>query len=282
MEVSVLGGKVVAVKALKNTETEDFFHAAFRGLKDAWTGKTVEEAARTVPDAVSGATFSSRAIIGNVQLALQEAASDSSASGASSASWRALMSPKAIAGLLVALMAAVLPLFVRNKKYHTVQLVLNVLVLGFWCGTFVSYTLIVRFLSSGLNVWLYLVPIILLVVAFVYPLFGKRQYYCTHVCPFGSLQQLAGMCNRNKLSLGKKTVKRLDVFRQVLWAVLMLCLWSGVLFEWMDYELFTAFLFQSASWIVIVAAALFIVLSFFIQRPYCRFVCPTGSLLKIV
>ena len=70
------------------------------------------------------------------------------------------------------------------------------------------------------------------------------------------------------------------MFRQLLWAVLMLCLWTGVWFNWIDYEPFSAFVFQSASWVVIVIAVVFVALSTVIARPYCRFVCPTGSLFK--
>lgn len=50
--------------------------------------------------------------------------------------------------------------------------------------------------------------------------------------------------------------------------------------EWTDFEPFSAFIFHSASWIVIVIALLFIAISFIITRPYCRFVCPMGTLLK--
>jgi polyferredoxin len=61
----------------------------------------------------------------------------------------------------------------------------------------------------------------------------------------------------------------------------MLVMWCGVWFDWMNYELFSAFLFNQAAWGVIVAALLFVALSFVVQRPYCRFVCPTGSLFRI-
>jgi polyferredoxin len=56
---------------------------------------------------------------------------------------------------------------------------------------------------------------------------------------------------------------------------------TGTGFEWMDYELFSAFIFQSAATVVIVLAIVFVVLSVFVTRPYCRFVCPTGTLFKL-
>ena len=62
----------------------------------------------------------------------------------------------------------------------------------------------------------------------------------------------------------------------------MLLAWTGIFLEWMDYELFTAFIWQSAAWGVIIVAAVFLVASLFVSRPYCRFVCPTGTLLKML
>ncbi|MCI7310122.1 MAG: 4Fe-4S binding protein, partial [Prevotella sp.] len=43
-----------------------------------------------------------------------------------------------------------------------------------------------------------------------------------------------------------------------------------------------AFVFQAAGWVVLVFAALFMVLAIFVPRPYCRFVCPTGTLFKMI
>ena len=275
LEVSVKDGKIVSVKALKNNETPDFFAQA-SALLGKWNGKTLQEASEMQVDAVSGATFSSRAIINNVRLGAQYAMNNP-VSAAPSFDW----SVKNVGVLLFALIAAILPLFVRNKTYHNLQLIYNVLVLGLWGGTFISYSLLVGWLSNGVNLMSSLALVVLAVTAFVYPLFGKRQYYCTHVCPYGSLQQLVGKVNEaHKRKLSPRVVKALSVFRRSLWAVLMFLMICGVLFEWMDYEPFSAFIFESASWVVIAIAVAFIILSAFVTRPYCRFVCPTGTLLK--
>ena len=61
----------------------------------------------------------------------------------------------------------------------------------------------------------------------------------------------------------------------------MFCLWTGVWFDWIDYEPFSAFIFTSASWLVIAIAIGFVLLSTIITRPYCRFVSPTGTLFKL-
>ena len=111
-------------------------------------------------------------------------------------------------------------------------------------------------------------------------MFGRPQHYCNHICPLGSAQILAaGLC-RYKIRIGRRVMKALDWFRKILWAVLMLLLWADVWTGWMDLELFRAFMFRSAPAGIIAAALLFVLLSAVVSRPYCRFVCPTGSLFK--
>lgn len=276
LEITIKDGKVVKVNALENSETPEFFQQASQ-LLTAWDGKTIEEAQQMKVDGISGATFSSKAIIGNMQRGLEYAAKDSAKSSSSTS---LDLSVKTIIGLLVVLMAAILPLFIKDKRYRMFQQVLNIAVLGFWCGSFLNYTSIISYMSNGMNILMLLTPVVMLITAFVYPLFGKKAYYCTNVCPFGSLQELAGRCVGYKAKMKPSTAKRLDQFRQWLWALLMLALWTGAWFDWIDYEPFSAFVVQSASWVVIAIAITFVALSTVITRPYCRFVCPTGSLLK--
>lgn len=276
LEITLHDGKVKSIKALANSETPGFFNKA-SALLSKWNGQTIEDAQKMKVDAVSGATFSSKAIIGNVQCGLQYAAKKL----VKNSVWSEFdFSTKAIAGLIVVLLASIVPLFVKDERYKIGQQILNVIVLGFWCGSFLNYTSIISYMSNGMNVMALIVPVIMLITAFVYPLFGKKSYYCTHVCPFGSLQELTGKCVGYKIRMKPTTIRRLDMFRQILWIILMPCLWTGVWLDWIDYEPFSAFVFQSASWVVIAIAIAFVALSTVIMRPYCRFVCPTGSLFK--
>lgn len=278
LEIYIKGNKIQKIKALENHETPDFFDEASK-LLTAWNGKTIEEAQQLKVDAVSGATFSSHGIIENVDRGLSYAAKHAREK---SIFEKINLNAKSISGLVVVLMAAIVPLFYRKKTYRTIQLVLNVAVLGFWCGSFISYSLMVGYMSSGVDLWVSLIPIIMLITAFVYPLFGKKYYYCTNVCPCGALQELAGKVNRRKkLKISSETAKQLGRFRDILWAVLTMLMLLGVGFQWMDYEIFSAFILQSASVVVLVLAVIVLILSVFVPRPYCRFVCPTGALFKI-
>ncbi|MBR1712643.1 MAG: FMN-binding protein [Alloprevotella sp.] len=63
-------GRIDSVTALPNNEDTQFFNKA-KTLLNAWDGMTVGEALQKNVDAVSGATYSSRAIINGVQQTLK-------------------------------------------------------------------------------------------------------------------------------------------------------------------------------------------------------------------
>lgn len=271
-------GKVTRIEALPNAETPDFFSRA-SVLFRQWEGKTVTEAAAAQVDAVSGATFSSKAIIANVQRGLAYATAQTAAEESDME-----VSASAIAALVVALLGAIVPLFLHNRRWHMVQLLLNVGVLGVWTGTFVSYSLLLNVFANGISLSALATmaaPVVMLVTAFVYPLFGRGGHYCAHICPFGSAQELAGRLRHRKPTMSPRLVRALTTLRNVLWGVLMVLMLTGIWSAWMDYELFTAFLVGSASVGVLVAAVVVLVISVIVPRPYCRFLCPTGALMKL-
>ncbi len=275
LEIYVTDGKIDSIVALENSETPKFFsRLQSGGLTQAWNGKTLEEAMSMDVDAVTGATFSSNAYIANVR------AGAAYAEGRKAKS-KSPVSAAAIAALVVIVAGAVLPLFIKKPAYRFVQQLLNVGVLGFWAGTFIDYAMMFNFFSSAPRMTLsFFVTLILLIIGLIYPIFNRPNFYCTWICPFGSLQDLAGKVCKKKWRMSAKLVKALDNFRQLLWVVLLALLYIGWGASWVDYEIFTGFIVESASWVVMAVGGLFILLSLFVTRPFCRFVCPTGSILK--
>lgn len=284
-------GRLTAIEAEPNAESPSFFDRA-KELFSRWQGKTIDEAMAEDVDAVSGATFSSKAIIRNVQRGLAYAKQHGLADGGKGAQEESAERTVAtgwtlgsIVALIAVLLGAVVPLFTNNRRLHLVQLVVNVVVLGLWTGTFVSYTLFLRLFAGGVSlsaIGTLAAPLLMLIVALLYPLAGRSGHYCAHVCPFGSAQELAGKLSRRKLRITPRVLRMLTALRNLLWGVLMALLLTGTCSAWIDYELFTAFIYSSASVWVIVLAMLFLVLSVWVPRPYCRFVCPTGALMKSV
>lgn len=279
LQIYISDGKVDSVTALPNQETPSFFKRA-EVLLHSWDRLPIEEAVAKEVDAVSGATYSSKAITENFKAGIRLADTDSIKGPEPETQAEGLTIEYTLA-LLVAIGAAVIPLFVKNKAYRTVQQILNVGVLGFWTGTFLDYSVFIRTLANGIPFTLAsLLTILLFVVAFIYPLLGRTGHYCAWVCPLGSLQELASRLHLPKLHIAPKAVKGLTFFRNALWCLLVLCLWSGLLASWIDYELFSAFIVQSASTVVLVTGGVFLLLSLVIMRPFCRFVCPVGTLLN--
>ncbi len=275
LEIYVTQGKIDSIVALSNSESPKFFgRLASSGLTRAWNGKTLQEAMTMEVDAVTGATYSSNAFIANVRAGAAFAEGSKTANSGH-------LSLVSIAVLIVILAGAVLPIFIKKPAYRLVQQLLNVAVLGFWAGTFIDYAMMLNFFSGAPRMTLsFFITLILLVVGLIYPLFNKPNFYCTWICPFGSLQELTGKVCKKKWKISPSLIKVLDNFRQLLWVVLLTLLFIGWGTSWIDYEVFTAFIVESASWSILAVGGLFVVLSLFINRPFCRFVCPTGSLLK--
>ena len=74
LKITVVDGVVASVEALPNTETPRFFERVVAsGLLDAVVGKAPAEAAEMPLDAVTGATYSSKAVIDNLRAGLKEA-----------------------------------------------------------------------------------------------------------------------------------------------------------------------------------------------------------------
>ena len=69
VKIYIRKNKVVKIEAMPNRETPKFCARA-KTVLASWDGKTVSKATKMNVDGVSGATFSSRALIKNVQMGL--------------------------------------------------------------------------------------------------------------------------------------------------------------------------------------------------------------------
>ncbi|MBQ7820147.1 MAG: 4Fe-4S binding protein [Bacteroidales bacterium] len=263
---------------LKNSESPRFFkRLSDNNIYDNWVGLTPKQALDFKVDAVSGATKSSNAVIATFNGAMQYVVNNGIIVDNSFEEFFCL---KNIAVLVVILMALILPYIIKDKRYRYIQLLLNIIVLGVWCGTYLSLSVIVNFLSTGINSIYVLIPFILILYAFVLPLFSKQNRYCIWCCPFGSTQEIIHKVSPFKIRVSDKVNNILNIFRKALWCIIMAIMILGSYFAIMDYEIFSIFLFSYASAPVMIIGILFIILSLFVNRPYCKYVCPTGTLLK--
>lgn len=70
LKIYIEKNKVVKIEALKNEETPKYFLKVKKTLLEKWNGLKVKDAQKLKVDAVTGATYSSDAVIENVKLGL--------------------------------------------------------------------------------------------------------------------------------------------------------------------------------------------------------------------
>lgn len=274
-------GTVKDIAAADNAETASFFEHAFSQLVPQWIGKRMTDASTMPVDAVTGATFSSKALIANVQqtLAMQCAAANKTT---------VLQKPnigwgRTFAVVFVLIMGVLISILFRgHKKLRMVQLVLNVVVLGFWCGQFLSLSLLRGWIANGFDPIIYLPTLIILATAVLMPFFRHKHHYCSWICPLGSLQELASHLPFPKVHCSPKVYRAMSRIRIVCFGMLMLVLWTALGgIEVLDYEPFTAFLITTATPAVIALCAAIVVASCFVPNVWCKCLCPMGQTLEL-
>lgn len=70
VKIYIKKGKVVKIEALKNQETPQYFSRA-KAVLAQYEGKAASKAAKMKVDGVTGATYSSKALVKNVQVGLK-------------------------------------------------------------------------------------------------------------------------------------------------------------------------------------------------------------------
>lgn len=70
LKIYIKKNKVVKIEALKNQETPKYYAKVKKAIFDKWNNLKVGEAKKLQVDVVTGATYTSEAVIKNVQLGL--------------------------------------------------------------------------------------------------------------------------------------------------------------------------------------------------------------------
>lgn len=266
------------IAAMQNEETPGFFESATEGMFGQWKGRSVNEVLGTKADIVSGATYSSNALAANIRAAL----SAYTARNAQMQTAPTVDATKTAAVAVMLLLGIIIAWRFRgNSRLRLVLLVLNVCILGFWCGQFLSLSLLHGWISNGPDWRSGLPALLILGVAVAMSLSGRKKHYCSWVCPYGSLQELAWRLLLPKIRVSPTAYRRMSRLRFGVLILLLLLLWSGLGAELLAYEPFPAFLLSAAAPAVVVLAAVFVVAGLFVPRPWCRMLCPLGALLDL-
>ena len=286
-------GKIAGIELGENYESVGFIRRVREtGFFEKWNGLSVEEAAKADVDTVSGATMSTTAIKSMVALNLSKYSGMEIAENSEDSTpiWLKI-------AVFVILAYSLFAFFFPQKtaKFRTFHLVLLVLILGFISGSVLSIESFKNWIISG-NIAF--VPLVILCAALLLPIISGRNFYCSFVCPFGAIQELLGKIPLPKKSLPPKFMKKVTIFKVVLLIFIYASMITGLFTDFTVFEPFSAFqfrvgvpegftadsaplLYNSALLPSLVIAALFLIISLFISRPWCRFFCPTGTLMNI-
>lgn len=72
LNITVKGGKIEKIEALPNQETPQYMRKAAAKVFPQFEGLTVDQALKVKADAATGATYTSEALIKNIQMGLQQ------------------------------------------------------------------------------------------------------------------------------------------------------------------------------------------------------------------
>lgn len=181
--------------------------------------------------------------------------------------------------ILVILLALCSFFFKAFKKYRLLLLISSIAVLGFYQGTFISMFLLQGWVYSGIPAGTQWLLTALVGLSILLPFVFNKSFYCNYLCPYGAAQELAGRFNKKRKGFPFRKTIFIKYLREMIFAVLIIMVVSGFNIDLTNVEPFTAFVFRSASWAAIILALVFLVLSFFFNKPWCYHFCPTGQFL---
>lgn len=295
--------KIVEVEMCENRESRGYVNKVINsGFLDSWDGLTVEEAAKHHVDAVSGSTFSSTAMAQSLQTRM----SLLSQQKARLYSWDWNLFIRQVCVLIVTILATICFFIPKRKKYKNSEsrglgdlvtlrriiLLLSITILGFWTNSLLSLSLFCNWLTNGVSLAIQLPILIIAALSIILPLVTKKSFYCQYLCPFGAAQEFVGLIKSNDKGLKAKDesqksssikaniYKIFSVLRKVILLSLLIIFALGVGLDLSVVEPFPIFNYQSIGFGVAIFAAVILILSIFIKKPWCNYLCPTGTLLE--
>lgn len=111
-----------------------------------------------------------------------------------------------------------------------------------------------------------------------FALFGGRSF-CAGVCPHGALQDLVLL---KPLKVPAWLEQGLGVLPYIYLGAGILFAATGSAFLFCQYDLFVPVFRMSGRTLMVLAGTVLLLLGVFVGRPFCRFLCPYGALLKLV
>lgn len=268
------------VEICPNKESRGFMNKVINsGYLESWNGLSTQEALNHKVDAVSGCTYTSMSISQSLQVRMQQLTSQKARLN----TWDWSLFAKQVCVLVVTILALICFFNPKkSKKLRIITLSLSILILGFWTNSLLSLALFYNWLTNGISLTMQVAVIVIAAVSIILPLFTKKSFYCQYLCPFGAVQEFAGMIPVKKITISSKIYNAFAIIRRLILLALLVLLASGVGLDLSMTEPFSIFSYQTIIFEVALLTAIIVVASIFIKKPWCNYLCPTGTLLKSI
>jgi ferredoxin len=123
------------------------------------------------------------------------------------------------------------------------------------------------------------VPFVVAVFFFLPLLFAMYfgRVFCAGVCPLGAIQEV---CALFPVQLSRPLEHVLGLFAYAYLGFAVLAIYTGAGFFVCQYDPFVGFFRLGATFNMFLAGGILLLIGIFVARPYCRFLCPYGVLLR--
>lgn len=167
----------------------------------------------------------------------------------------------------------------RNRKAIFVVMIFSLVYFGFWRNGCICSIGAIGNVTLSIFDSNYALPITALcffLLPLLFTLFFGRSF-CGSVCPLGAIQDIVLL---KPVSLPAWLTGALRLFAYAYLAVAVVFAATGSAFLICRYDPFIAFFRLGGNINMVVLGACILIIAIFVGRPYCRFLCPYGVILR--
>jgi len=274
-------GSVTGLTVVDHKETAAFFrHVIRQGVLDDIKGKNFSAPFILDQDVdnVTGATYSTRALVDAARLATRRIASKNLGHIVPPEPFLKIQFgiPEAVlAGLFLFGIIGRLRRFKFKKLARWISMLTGLFVLGFVFNKPLTLVLVNKMLLGFWPQWqLHLYSYILLAGILFITFVDNKNPYCEWFCPFGSAQECLAVIGGGKKRPPKNVHRALRWFQRALalGAIVIALFYCNPSIS--SYEVFGAFFHLIGTNFHFVLLGIVLVAALFIRRPWCSYICP--------
>jgi Na+-translocating ferredoxin:NAD+ oxidoreductase RnfG subunit len=269
---------ITKITLLPNNESSDYIEAIYGdAFIGKWQGVSLEEATQLQVDIVTGATYTSEAVLAGVRNTAAAIVRSDASVIHESKFWTRFKDVLFLGLMLLSL------LMVYKKgvaRYRTLYMLLVLVIMGVLLNNALSVQLLNGWLQEGFTWRANWQTSVVFLLALLLSFIGKRKFYCNYLCPMGALQELTNRYTpfkRRALPTRFRGLNARELYLLFIAGALLL----GFTPPLAHLEPFLFFSFRIVGIGLIAFGVIIVLLSLFFTKPWCS-LCPTGCLLDTI